>query len=74
MPEFRLIHAPGSCALQCHGVPVSRCRARSRAAATRSRMVAESRESPVAMSARVGVCTSMRMSMRSSNGPDRRAM
>ena len=73
MPEWRLIHAPGSWALHTQGVSARRWRARSRAALTRCLIVSESRVLHEAMSARVGVCTSMRMSIRSRRGPDKRS-
>ena len=56
-----------------HGVPLRRVRALKRASITRPRIDAESRVCVDARSARLGVCTSMRMSIRSSNGPDKRA-
>ena len=73
MPEWCRSHAPGSCAFMVHGVPFRRMRALERASITRPRIDAESRVCVDARSARLGVCTSMRMSIRSSNGPDKRA-
>ena len=72
MPEWCRSHAPGSCAFMVHGVPFRRVRALERASITRPRIDAESRVCVDARSARLGVCTSMRMSIRSSNGPDKR--
>ena len=73
MPEWCRSQAPGSCAFMVHGVPLRRDRALERASITRSRIDAESRVCVDARSARLGVCTSMRMSIRSSNGPDKRS-
>lgn len=73
MPEWWRSHAPGSCAFMVHGVPFRRVCALERASITRPRIDAESRVCVDARSARLGVCTSMRMSIRSSNGPDKRA-
>lgn len=73
MPEWWRSHAPGSCAFTLQGVSSSRLRALARASMTRSRIEAESRSFVAAMSTRVGVCTSMRMSIRSRSGPDSRA-
>lgn len=73
MPEWCRSHAPGSWAFMVHGVPLRRVRALKRASITRPRIDAESRVCVDARSARLGVCTSMRMSIRSSNGPDKRA-
>ena len=73
MPEWWRNHAPGSCAFMVHGVSLRRVRALERASITRWRIDAESFLCVDARSARLGVCTSMRMSIRSSNGPDKRA-
>ena len=73
MPEWWRSHDPGSCTLSVHGVPASLRRVLARASMTRWRIVSEVWTIVADMSARLGVCTSMRMSIRSSSGPDKRA-
>src|SRR5581483_5702478 len=70
--QVRRSSAPGTSALSRHGVPASRCRVRSRAAATRLATRAEGSAKPVSFSSslRPTGSSSILTSTRSSRGPE----